>query len=286
MMWSKNKSIAYLVTVMLLLVFTLSACGTVKPSAEIKTPEDLKGKKVGCQVSTTAHDSLKKYLETIKFDLTTYDQIIETFSELKTGRLDAIVVDEVVAKYYVTTDPSSYKVTGARLTNEPIGAIFRKTDAAMRDTFNKTLEEMRSDGSLKEISMKWFGDDLTSNLKLPEGITSEEATGTAKPDKNGFEGKKVLKVGVDDTYPPMEYRDDKNALIGFDIDVAKAMAKKLNLEIEFVPTQWDGIFAALNANKYDCIISSCSMNEERVKNYAMSKPYISNAQVIVVKPSK
>ncbi|PKM95752.1 MAG: amino acid ABC transporter [Firmicutes bacterium HGW-Firmicutes-1] len=94
----------------------------------------------------------------------------------------------------------------------------------------------------------------------------------------------VLRVGVDDTYPPMEFRNESNELIGFDVDFAKALATELGMEIEFVPIAWDGIFLGLGADKYDCIISSTSITTERMENYGFSKPYLSNGQVIVVTP--
>ena len=51
----------------------------------------------------------------------------------------------------------------------------------------------------------------------------------------------VIKIAVDDTFPPMEYRNDKNELVGFDIDLANAVSKELGVKAEFVPTAWDGI---------------------------------------------
>lgn len=109
---------------------------------------------------------------------------------------------------------------------------------------------------------------------------------TAKPDateENAGE-KTVLRVGVDDTYPPMEYRNENNELIGFDVDFAKALATEMGVEVEFVPIAWDGIFLGLGADKYDCIISSVSITAERLESYGFSKPYLSNGQVIVVAP--
>ena len=130
----------------------------------IKEAKDLAGKKVGCQVNTTAHDSAKKFLETTKFDLSTYDQVIQPFADLKTGRLDAVIVDEVVARYYVVQDPKSFKVSSGKLTNEPIGICFKKSNTAMRDKVDKIIVDLRNDGTLKKISQKWFGEDLTSNI--------------------------------------------------------------------------------------------------------------------------
>ena len=94
----------------------------------------------------------------------------------------------------------------------------------------------------------------------------------------------ALRVGVDDTYPPMEFRDDKNEIVGFDIDLAKEIGKKLGQEVEFVSINWDGIFPGLDTDKFDCIISSVSMTPDRLEKYEFTTPYLANGQVIVVRP--
>ena len=130
----------------------------------IKETKDLAGKKVGVQLNTTADESTAKYLEEVKFEITKYDQIIQCFSDLKAGRLDAVVVDEVVARYYVAQDKDSYKVTSAKLTNEPIGVCFKKGNTALRDKVQKAIDELKAAGTLKTLSEKWFGEDITSNI--------------------------------------------------------------------------------------------------------------------------
>ena len=92
----------------------------------------------------------------------------------------------------------------------------------------------------------------------------------------------VFRVGIDDTYPPMEYRDEAGNYAGFDVELAQEIAKRMNKELEFVPTAWTAIFTALSSNKYDCIISSLSITEERKKTIAYTRPYIANNQVIIV----
>lgn len=276
----KRKSFLLVLTLAVLMAFVFSACGesasTGVKNSEIQKPEDLEGKKVGVQINTTAHESANEFLETIKFELKPYDQIIMPFTDLKAGRLDAIIVDEVVAQYYVNLEPQSYKVAGARLTNEPIGICFKKENTAMRDKVDDLIIEMRKDGALKAISEEWFGEDLTTNV---DGAVTEVTNKGSFPSD-----KKVLKVGVDDVYPPMEFKDEKNNTVGFDVDLAKEIGKRLGMEVEIVSTAWDGIFTSLNTDKFDCIISSVSINEDRQKNFAMTGPYIANAQVIIVAP--
>lgn len=128
-------------------------------------PEDLAGKNVGVQIGTTADESCAEYLKTTKFTLKQYDQVIQPFSDMKAGRIDAIVVDEVVARYYTQKEPKSYKVSGARLTNEPIGMCFAKGNTELRDKAQKALDEMFADGTMKTLSEKWFGEDLSGNVK-------------------------------------------------------------------------------------------------------------------------
>lgn len=93
----------------------------------------------------------------------------------------------------------------------------------------------------------------------------------------------TLMVGVEIGYPPMEYFDTDGAPpIGFDVEVANALADYLGLELELVDTSWDGIFAGVDTGKYDCIISCVSITDERKEQFNLTKPYVSNHTVLIV----
>ena len=93
----------------------------------------------------------------------------------------------------------------------------------------------------------------------------------------------TLMVGVEIGYPPMEYFDTDGATpIGFDVEVANALADYLGLELELVDTSWDGIFAGVDTGKYDCIISCVSITDERKEQFNLTKPYVSNHTVLIV----
>ncbi len=93
----------------------------------------------------------------------------------------------------------------------------------------------------------------------------------------------VLQVGMEIGYPPMEYLDEDGVTpIGFDVEVANELGARLGLTIELVDTAWDGIFASLDADRYDLIISSVSITPERQENYNLTRPYIANKLVLVV----
>jgi len=93
--------------------------------------------------------------------------------------------------------------------------------------------------------------------------------------------KKVV-VATDATWPPMEMVDKDKRIVGFDIDFMTAVAKEGGFEVEFKNTAWDGIFAGLEAGKYDAIISSVTITPERQKQYDFSLPYIDAGQILVV----
>lgn len=96
---------------------------------------------------------------------------------------------------------------------------------------------------------------------------------------------KVIKIAIDDTYPPMEFRDANNKLVGYDIDMANAVAKKLGVKVDFVPTSFDGIFIALQAKKIDVVQSSVSITADREKTMIFSDAYVYGGNAIYVKAS-
>lgn len=94
----------------------------------------------------------------------------------------------------------------------------------------------------------------------------------------------AFKVALTGKYPPFSTYDDAGNLVGFDVDVSKAVAKHLGRELDLVTTEWDGILAGLLAEKYDAIIGSMAITEERRRMVDFSAPYYeSGAQLFVHK---
>jgi len=95
-------------------------------------------------------------------------------------------------------------------------------------------------------------------------------------------GSDTIVVATDATWPPMEYVDENKEIVGYDIDLMKAVAEAAGLEIEFKNVAWDGIFAGLGAGEYDAIISSVTIRPDRAEKYDFSEPYINAGQIVVV----
>ena len=113
---------------------------------------------------------------------------------------------------------------------------------------------------------------------LLTGCSSPKTDDTA--DKN-IEETKTLVVGLDDTFAPMGFRDDAGELVGFDIDLAKAIAAKIGYEVSFQPIDWAMKETELNSGNIDCIWNGYSITEERKTKVAFSTPYLDNAQLII-----
>lgn len=120
---------------------------------------------------------------------------------------------------------------------------------------------------------------------------SEESKG------NGESGKKAedlltkvqdegkLVIGTEGTYPPFTFHDDKGELTGFDVEIAREIAKRLGVEPVFLETQWDAIFAGLDSKRFDMIANQVGIREDRIEKYDFSEPYITSAAVLITNTS-
>jgi polar amino acid transport system substrate-binding protein len=92
-------------------------------------------------------------------------------------------------------------------------------------------------------------------------------------------------VGLDDNFPPMGFRDEKNELVGFDIDLAKEAARRLGAQVEFKPIDWSAKEAELSGKRVDALWNGLTITEERKKKIGFTAPYMENHQIIVVTAS-
>ncbi len=93
----------------------------------------------------------------------------------------------------------------------------------------------------------------------------------------------VLTVATEGTYRPFTFHDASGELVGYDVEVAEAVAEKLDLEVRFQETQWDAIFAGLDAGRFDTIANQVSITPEREEKYVFTQPYTISRGVIVVR---
>ena len=134
----------------------------VAANSPIKTKADLAGKVVGAQEGSSAVDAIKKEEAVYKSfkELKTFGDNVTALMDLTTGRLDAVVVDEVVGRYYVAKKPDVYAVLDDHFGTEDYGVGLRKDDTDLHGKLDKALADMKADGVAAKIAEQWFGKNI------------------------------------------------------------------------------------------------------------------------------
>ena len=117
--------------------------------------------------------------------------------------------------------------------------------------------------------------------------STDTAASTAETsDENELEKVKAagkLVIGVEGTYPPFTYHDDNGELTGLDVELGKALAEKLGVEVEFQEAAWDSLLIGIDTGRFDTVINSVSITDERAEKYDFSDPYYYEARRVVVR---
>lgn len=113
-------------------------------------------------------------------------------------------------------------------------------------------------------------------------IVQMSAPANAGANLEAIKSSGVFKVGTEGTYAPFTYHDESGKLVGFDVEIAEAIAGKLGVSVEFVEGKWDGLIAGLDAGRYDAVINQVGITEERKGKFAFSDPYIASRAVLIV----
>ncbi|MFZ5968095.1 MAG: amino acid ABC transporter substrate-binding protein [Bacillota bacterium] len=112
----------------------------------------------------------------------------------------------------------------------------------------------------------------------PQQSTSTEPANLLE--KIQAEGK--IRIGTEGTYAPFTFHDETGKLTGFDVEIAEEIAKRLGVEAEFIETKWDGMFAGLDAKRFDAVVNEVTIRADRQEKYDFSDPYIVSKAVLIV----
>ena len=157
---------------------------------------------------------------------------------------------------------------------------FRRGDDALAKKVSDILAEMTADGKAGEIAKKWFGSDvMLRDPEYPRELNEEKGDASLQY----ILDKGELILGLDETFPPMGYRDANGDIIGFDIDLATEVCSRLGVKLKLQPINWDSKEMELNGKTIDCIWNGMSITDERINGMDLSTPDIANKQIIIVK---
>jgi len=163
--------------------------------------------------------------------------------------------------------------------DELYGIGFRPGDVNFINQVNAALNELIDDGTAAQISEEWFGEDI---VYVPPVPTAPVASDDSSWEDIKAKGKFVM--GLDDQFPPMGFRGESGQIEGFDIDLAKAVAEKLGVEVEFQSINWDTKEMELKTKNIDVVWNGLTMSQKRIDSgeWGFSQPYLQNTQVIAV----
>jgi polar amino acid transport system substrate-binding protein len=130
----------------------------VKEGSTISKKADLKGKLVGVQMGSSSEEAISKDdLAKSAKEVRKFSDNTEALLDLKNGGIDAVVVDEIVGRYYISKKSGEYKVLEENLGSEEYGVGVRKGDKVFLENLDKALSDMKADGTADKIAEKWFG---------------------------------------------------------------------------------------------------------------------------------
>ena len=256
---------------------------------DIKGFTDLKGKKSSNSLGSTYADLAEKYGAEVQ----NVDTLSETIDMLTSGRVDATLNAEVSFYDYLGEHPDA-PIKIVALTDEAseVSIPLRKgaESAALKEEIDKAINELSSDGTLSELSNKYFGSDISQASEAADSVESADSgsleailSEQENDELQAILDSGIIKVGVEGTYPPITYHDEAGELTGFDVDVAKAIAAKLGVEAEFTETEWDSLLASIDSGRIDTVINAVSVTDQRKEKYDFTEPYVSVYRNIIVK---
>lgn len=146
----------------------------VAADSTYQTKADLEGKIVGAQVESAGLAALNAdadFVATLA-ELPEFDDYLYALIDLETGGLDAVAVDKILIGYTMSQQPGKYRVLDEGLADEYYGIGCAKGSVALREAIDKALDELWEDGSIEELSIKWFGENIV--IRDVEKLTAED----------------------------------------------------------------------------------------------------------------
>ena len=209
------------------------------------------------------------------------DTQMNVLVQLNAKSVDVGIMDSVMAGYYLSQDTtyanSLQLADDMTLAVEEYGIAARKGSALIK-AINTALVALKADGTLDEIAARY---GLENELLIDANTEITAPTEEELKDWNYIVNKGEVVVGYTE-FAPIAYKED-GKLIGFDIDLAKAVFEMLELDVEFVIINWNTKEAELDGKNIDCIWNGMTITEERQAAMEISLPYLKNRQVALVR---
>ncbi len=251
------------ISCLLLIVFCLLTTGCNNDLKIIDSIEDLSKSKIGVYTGSEYDTLLKEKISDAKPAY--YNSYSDEISALKSGKIDAFLTDEPLAKEILKNN-DGLKILDEKLTEDSYAFAINPEKMDLKEEIDTIILEMKQDGTLAKLEEKWFGDKEelkeleTYDYKYSDTIKFATVSGSA----------------------PFAYMKN-NEIVGYDIDVINYIGYKLGYKIEIVEMAFEGMIAAIVSGKVDMAGCSIIVTEERQKVVLFSEPNYTGGIVLVVR---
>lgn len=235
-------------------------------AVEVTSVDDLKNLEIGVQTGTTG-DSLASEAVEKDSQMHRYNKGADAIQALKTGQIDAVVIDSQPAAKFVEANDDLQIVDGI-FELEEYAIALKKGNTELQEKINGALNELKEDGTINEIISNYIGDEAGEHpYTSPEGVDRSNGT---------------LIMATNAEFEPYEYKigDD---IVGIDPDIAQAICDKLGYELQIDDMAFESILAAISSGKADFGAAGMTVNEERLESVDFTDTYASAEQVVILK---
>ena len=251
-----------------------SAASTAASEAStqaIQTLDDLNGKTVGVQLGTTGDLMMSE--EVGKADglnlagVEQYSKAADAVQALLTNKIDAVCIDDQVAKNFVAANPDELTMLDTAYSEESYAIAVSKDNADLTEQLNGAIAELKEDGTLDAILNKYIAKE-------------EGATGYVSPEGTEYPNG-TLVMATNAAFDPYEYIEN-GEIVGIDAEFAKALCDKLGYDLEIEDMEFDSIIAAVVSGKADFGMAGMTVTPEREEQIDFTDTYCTAAQNVIV----
>lgn len=251
-----------------------SAASTAASEAStqaIQTLDDLNGKTVGVQLGTTGDLLMSE--EVGKADglnlagVEQYSKAADAVQALLTNKIDAVCIDDQVAKNFVAANPDELTMLDTAYTEESYAIAVSKDNTELTEKLNGAIAELKEDGTLDAILNKYIAKE-------------EGATGYVSPEGTEYPNG-TLVMATNAAFDPYEYIEN-GEIVGIDAEFAKALCDKLGYDLEIEDMEFDSIIAAVVSGKADFGMAGMTVTPEREEQIDFTDTYCTAAQNVIV----
>ena len=247
------------------LLISLTACGSQVPANTVFSRDDLAGKTVGVQLGTTGDTYVTDELPDSTVEQ--YSKGADAIQALKTGKIDAVMIDQLTAEAFVEKN-DDLRILDEAITDEEYAIALKKGNTELLEKINDALAQLKENGTLEQIEKNYIGEEAGQHpYTSPENV--DRSNGTLRMATNAF-------------FPPYEYYDG-DQVVGYDVDMAQAVCDILGMELEVIDMEFDAIITAVSSDMADVGIAGMTVTEDRLVNVDFSDPYATSTQVIIVR---